>query len=390
MRSSWRVLLWIFGGGLAALPLQNAMLAGDETHSDAKRETAELVLSVRTWVGEYSSQDVPGGVKGSPIVGSIYTINADGSGLTKVVQPGQDANAAVFSPDGKWLYFQSNASGRSQFYRCRPDGSGLEQFTASERLGPPWNSVYGLQMTPRGQLLGAVHDGTSARVCIMSPDGSHIRVVAPHLGYLYMSAISPDGGAVVCSGPANDYRLWLLKLPDAFETGESRLSGPSIELAPLDRESFAPQFTPDGQTIVYFRRDGDIRRVQSDGSGHQRLTTGNQYVEFRLSEKDQHGSTDGPHLSPDGTRIAFIALCDGVPNVCVINLDGSGQKQLTFRKTPCGRVRWSPDGRQLAFVSFEGKFPQLFVMDAAGGEPRQLTRLEGAVYFVAWNPAGLN
>ena len=69
-----------------------------------------------------------------------------------------------------------------------------------------------------------------------------------------------------------------------------------------------------------------------------------------------------------------------------MNLDGSGQRQVTFRKSACGRVRWSPSGKQIAFVSFEGKYPQLFVVDAAGGESRRLTDLAGAVYFVAWKP----
>jgi len=70
-----------------------------------------------------------------------------------------------------------------------------------------------------------------------------------------------------------------------------------------------------------------------------------------------------------------------------MKIDGTEQRQLTFRKTPCGRVRWSPDGKQVAFVSFVGKCPQLFVVPARGGELRQLTRLEGAVYFVTWRRA---
>src|SRR5262249_15294891 len=100
----------------------------------------------------------------------------------------------------------------------------------------------------------------------------------------------------------------------------------------------------------------------------------------------RHGSSDGPHLSPDGKRIAYIAVKAGVPNVCVMNLDGSGQQQITYRKARCGRVRWSPDGKNLAFVSFEGKYSQLFVVPADGGKPRQLTRLDGAVYFINWKP----
>src|SRR5262249_46306143 len=147
-----------------------------------------------------------------------------------------------------------------------------------------------------------------------------------------------------------------------------------------------PQFTPDGKTIIFVRRDGDVYRVDADGKNLRRLTEGNRYVEFRLSAKDSHGSSDGPQVCPGGRRIAYVAFSGGVPNVCVMNLDGGEQRQITFRKTPCGRVRWSPDGKQLAFVSFEGKYPQLFVVGASGGEPRQLTRLDGAVYFLNWKP----
>src|SRR5262249_24724111 len=102
--------------------------------------------------------------------------------------------------------------------------------------------------------------------------------------------------------------------------------------------------------------------------------------------RDRHGSSDPPDVSADGKRIAYVAVRKAVANVCVMNLDGSGQRQLTFRETPCGRVKWSPDGKEIAFVSFAGKSPQLFVVAVKGGPPRQLTRLKGAVYFVGWKP----
>jgi WD40-like Beta Propeller Repeat len=147
------------------------------------------------------------------------------------------------------------------------------------------------------------------------------------------------------------------------------------------------EHTPDGRTIVFFRRDGDVYSVAANGANLRRLTKGNGYVEFRLSDKDRHGSSDGPAISPDGKRIAYVAVKDGVPNVCTMNLDGSDQKQVTFRKSRCGRVRWAPDGKQLAFVSFEGRWPQLFVVSAAGGEARQLTKVKGAVYFLDLKPS---
>lgn len=344
---------------------------------DEKPEPGELVFSVKTWEGEYFSKDVPGGVEATPVIGAIHTVKGDGTGLKKLVALGKNTDHPIFSPDGQWVYFQSNASGRGQIYRCRPDGSGVVNLTQGDPLGRRWKDAFGTFLSADGsKLLYTVHDGSTGRVVLANADGAEPRLIAPELGYCYMAALSPANDRVVFSGPARGYRLLLAALPD----------GKAAELTPDHPECFVPQFTPDGKTIVFIRRDGDVYRVDADGKNLRRLTDGNRHVEFRLSPKDRHGSTDGPHVSPDGKCIAYVAVRGGIPNVCVMNADGSEQRQLTFRKTPCGRVRWSPDGQKLAFVSFEGRYPQLFVVASAGGEPRQLTRLDGAVYFVNWKP----
>jgi len=351
------------------------LLAG--TALRAEEQGPGLVFSVKTWEGDYTSKDVPGGVQTTPVVGAIYTVSADGTGLRKVIQLGKSTDYATFSPDGQWIYFQSDATGHSQVYRCRPDGSGVANLTEGDRLGKAWADAFGYELSRDGKmLLYTAHDGRTGRVVLANADGSEPRFLAPELGYTYMAALSPAGDRVVFSGPARGYRLLAAALPD----------GKPVELTPEHPDSFVPQFTPDGKAIVFVRRDGDVYRVDADGKNLRRLTEGNGYVEFRLSPGDRHGSTDGPRVAPDGKRIACIAVRDGVPQVCVMDADGGGQRQLTSRKGACGRVRWSPDGKTLAFVSFEGKYPQLFMMPAAGGEPRQLTHVEGAVYFLNWRP----
>jgi Tol biopolymer transport system component len=336
-----------------------------------------LVFSLKTWEGDYASQDVPGGVESTPVVGAIWTMQADGTGLRKVVGLGKNTDNPAVSADGRWLYFQSNANGRSQIYRCRPDGTGVVNLTQGDPLGREWKDAFGYSLSADGRLLlYTAHNGSTGRVALARADGSGARFLAPELGYTYMAALSPGNDRIVFSGPARGYRLLLATLPD----------GRPVELTPEHPDCYVPQFTPDGKTIVFLRRDGDVYRVDANGKDLRRLTEGNRYVEFRLSDKDRHGSTDGPHVSPDGKLIAYIAVKDGVPNVCVMALDGSEQRQVTRRKTACGRVRWSPDGQSVAFVSFEGKYPQLFVVSLKGEAPRQLTRLDGAVYFVNWVP----
>ncbi|MBA4861055.1 cell wall-binding repeat-containing protein [Streptomyces sp. PSKA54] len=56
---------------------------------------------------------------------------------------------------------------------------------------------------------------------------------------------------------------------------------------------------------------------------------------------------DNPAISPDGTQVAFVREADGLSRLFVINVDGTGERQLTFTDaayTPA----WSPSGTRIA------------------------------------------
>ena len=296
---------------ISAIETPASQTAGEAV--TAAGEHGRLVFSTRRWDREFTSQDIVGGVETTPVVAAIQSIRDDGTDLTKMVDLGQRTEYPVPSPDGEWVYFQSNATGRSQVYRCRWDGSQVTNLTAGDRLGKNWREAFGFVLSRDGrQMLYTVHDGSRGQIAIAGADGLDPYFMAPQLGYIY--------------------------------------------------------------------------RVDADAKDVQRLTQGNNYVEFRLSPQDSHGSTDGPQISPDGRSIAYMAVRDGVSNIWVTGIEGAGTQQVTFRIASCGRVRWSANGRELAFVSFVGKYPQLFIVPIEGGEPRQLTHLDAAVYFVEWAP----
>jgi len=59
----------------------------------------------------------------------IYTIHADGSGLTNLTNnPARDANP-IWSPDGKRIAFESDRTGTSQIYLMDANGSNVIQIT---------------------------------------------------------------------------------------------------------------------------------------------------------------------------------------------------------------------------------------------------------------------
>jgi Tol biopolymer transport system component/DNA-binding winged helix-turn-helix (wHTH) protein len=98
----------------------------------------------------------------------------------------------------------------------------------------------------------------------------------------------------------------------------------------------------------------------------------------------------GPHLSPDGRRLAFVSGRSGHVAIWVAAADGSDARQLThnMRHWP-GSPAWSPDGRSIAFDSANvGDQGHIWTIDAEGGTPRQITTGPGSQTVPRWSRDG--
>ncbi len=194
-----------------------------------------------------------------------------------------------------------------------------------------------------------------------------------------------------------------------------------------------PQISPDGKKIVYVRRFADpttdkrysnLWTINTDGSDHRPLTTGNR--------------TDvSPRWSPDGTRIAYLSDADGKQQLYVRWMDTGQTARITNLDQAPDAIAWSPDGKMLSFSALVlGKGPhladlpappsgakwadppaaydrlvyrfngtgylkpgymQVFVVNAEGGAPRQITNgnfPNGGNEFgpsrASWTPDGKN
>lgn len=64
---------------------------------------------------------------------SLYRVPAAGGPEERLTNvPGVLDDGSEYTPDGRWIYFNSTRTGRMQLWRMRPDGSGAEQLTSDD------------------------------------------------------------------------------------------------------------------------------------------------------------------------------------------------------------------------------------------------------------------
>src|SRR6266508_1571322 len=107
-----------------------------------------------------------------------------------------------------------------------------------------------------------------------------------------------------------------------------------------------------------------------------------------------------PSWSPDGTQLVFISPCLGrgeffeniynESSLYIINADGTGLKQLTPAPGSDFEPTWSPDGKQIAFTSVRGGFRQIYALDVESLAVTLLTNTTDAIESSQpyWSPDG--
>ena len=75
--------------------------------------------------------------------------------------------------------------------------------------------------------------------------------------------------------------------------------------------------------------------------------------------------------SPDGRRAVLIKIIGGREQLFTMNMDGSGETQVTRDDADHEDPAWSPDGRKIAFILIKGgkKIVHLMNLDGSGLEP---------------------
>jgi Tol biopolymer transport system component len=245
----------------------------------------------------------------------IYVINADGTGLRRLTRNTVDDSKPVWSPaGGKIAVVRVRSDQTANIYVMNADGSGQRRLTANLRRRPWVEPAWSFVWKKIAFVASASYHG-AGDIFVMNADGSGLRNVTSTVTTSFDFAWSPDGRRIAyldydgLVGPSAP-----LYVVNADGTGKQRLTGPLM----VDLGS--PSWSPDGRTIAFTGRGGDVYTVHADGTELHKLTHG-------------PGWDVGAEWSPDGRHIAFVSSRDDTAHrtydLFVMNSDGSGQRNLT-------------------------------------------------------------
>ncbi len=320
---------------------------------------------------------------------------------------------------GAGIYYTSGRRGSKGDIRTAswaPDGRHVVFHKRTGAVLPPIRSVFsrnpGYELSLTGTILPAFRSGGdefvsnsragrnnlgAAVVVTNAATGDSKVVYADANRNVLAPQWSPDGERIIFSlgeFPAffDGFHRLFLQRSDRVESGAQiamvKRDGTGFEeLTAGGKNNAFPSFAPDGKRFVF-------RSFEKDGYGLRIMDLESKRITTLTSEYDNF-----PLWSPRGDLIMFSRLVDSAYEVYTIKPDGSASRRLTSTHGTDAHMAWSPDGESIVFASSRMGFkdeamytdaPQpygdLFVMRNDGSRVEQLTDNQWEEGTPAWQP----
>ncbi len=282
------------------------------------------------------------------------------------------AHAAAWSPDGEKIVL---ASGKD-LYLTKSDG------TDSRRLVTVGGSPDQIRWSPDGRALRFTvfePQSNSESLWEIKSDGTNLHPLLPRLNTPsseHEGIWTPDAKYFLFTRGAGVFdvtdNVWAIQEKHGFfQRADSQPR--QLTQGPMSTGATLPSKDGKRLFVIGWKPRGEL--VQYDSKSQQ-------FVPYLSGI-----SADGLAFSRDGAWVTYVTFPEGI--LWRSRVDGSQQLQLSFPPVQASLPRWSPDGKRIAFMAVvPGKPWKISLVSAEGGSSQQLLPGERSEADPNWSPDG--
>ncbi|MEO8647737.1 MAG: protein kinase [Acidobacteriota bacterium] len=317
----------------------------------------------------------------------IWISDLNGSNGRRLTNDGFTDNDPVWHPDGNRIVYSSDRNGTKQITLAYLNGRQPVQLSLSDSdLGVADISHDGSQI-----LYTTTKD--DADLWQTAVETGKEAQVTSDIGSEFWPNVEQDGSAIVYQATRRTSlgtRLLNGLLFTQRSTGSERP-------AELSSDGFYPQWSPDGKKIAFLRSssgDNSLWVISPTGGDEHAIVNrgvvfgGHSLLPFnRVQTRDFQWANDG-------SSIIYAANRDGLVNIWLAQIDGSGERQLTVnddRNKLFFNPTFSTDGKTFAWLTMDISSPAARVWSVKtknGDDERELFLAESAVRLIGWTANG--
>ncbi|HSP63673.1 MAG TPA: S41 family peptidase, partial [Pyrinomonadaceae bacterium] len=339
---------------------------------DINAETEENATEIRAFTSEADDYDLAPNSRriALSIHGELFTVPVEEGDIKQITNSPSRERDVNYSPDGKWLAFISDRSGREELYVVAVDGAGeAQKLTDIDAL------KFGYNWSPDSKDIAFTSSDSKLRkINVASKQIAEID--SSHYGNISTPEWSPDG-------------KWLAySRQDASRTSDIYLiasSGEDKQARKVTFDSYderSPRFAPDGRKLFFIRSDATGGGGGGGGFGNASVQIYS--VGLERLERDPDDPEDRPDAAPAAPEDAGEGA--GAPRRPATRpphetkVDWAGLKhrtrQITRMPFPISSYTIAPDSRTIVFVTSEpAGIASLPVIYSIQDDGKRLTRV---------------
>lgn len=341
---SLRVQYWSPGNRIYFNSPKNANLSAFDINTGISTQVTNIASAFEMAVSaneEFVAYTLPQG-EGR----DLFVVSLKDGNTSQLTRTGTAVNKITWLADNRRILYNDRVDGLLQIFVTDIDGSPPKQITTADYRD---SIVMDASLEGNRILYGWVKDESDIWGADLS-SANEFTVAADIDGELWASAAYSPRKIVyqTVKGLGNGDRIYSGTI-NVRDVGSER---PAVQLA---QGAFLPVWSPGGDNIAFLQLENNeyqIMTVSAEGGRPTRITSGGAIpAGFTLMPYNRMQKNDFS-WSPDGRRIAFPSVRDGISNIWVANADGSGESQVTFNtdnNLNAACPVWSSDGKRIAW-----------------------------------------